>query len=60
MDKTISASDKELDEVIPKLLQISYEYIIHLYIANQKEGDPPTKKEWILDESRMKEIYAEI
>jgi hypothetical protein len=48
LDPAISSADKELLELVPKLLELSYVMMMEVYIAHKAASDPELEKSLIL------------
>ncbi|CDW77354.1 UNKNOWN [Stylonychia lemnae] len=57
LDSQISQNDKELRLLFGKMLEITYTFMIGLYMANKSSSDPDIPEEWYNDESKLEDAY---
>jgi len=51
--------DKELEECVPKLFQITYDLMLRLYQQHRRDTDPEPQEDWFMDDRELQKIYEE-
>ena len=56
----MSHNDKEFVDYFPKMLEISYEMMMKLYMKHKKEDQENVKDEWMIKKTVLEEEYNKI